>query len=151
MSRIFSNKKYLLATAEQLEQGIQFSPKQMEFWSIILRRIAEGEPAEVVLNLKRKKGERLVDDEKRKKISLVLHLIASRYKPFLDPRLSIDEQSRMMTLEEAIFQVLPEVPKIMGDGFKYEFDQIRDWWYDKDKTHMQSPLRDRFSPDDPFS
>ncbi len=150
MSRIYANKQYLLATAEQLERGIQFSPEQMEFWGTILRRIAEGESSEVVLNLKRRAGEKKVDEDKRRRISFVLHLVASYYNPFIDPRLSPEEQPQKLTLEESIFKVLPEVPKIMGDGHKYEYDQIRDWWYDNDKKHMQSPLRNRFDADNPF-
>jgi hypothetical protein len=56
-----------------------------------------------------------------------------------------------LTLEESIIKVLPDVPKIMGDGHRYEFEQVRDWWYDKDKNHMQSPVRKPFDPDTPYT
>ena len=152
MSRIKANKEYILATVEQLENGIQLTPEQMKFWARMLRRIAEGEePAEVVLNLKRKVGERQIDEGKRKKISFVLHLVASHYKPLIDPRRPKEECPPTLTLEESIIKVLPDVPKIMGDGHKYEFEQVRDWWYDKDKNHMQSPVRQRFDPDTPYT
>jgi hypothetical protein len=150
MSRIKANKEYILATVEQLEKGIQLSPEQMEFWALILRRIVEGESAEVVLNLKRKVGERQIDEDKRKRIGFVLHLVASHYKPLIDPRQRIEERPPKLTLEESILKVLPEVQKIMGDGHKYEFEQVRDWWYDKDKKHMQSPVRSRFDADNPY-
>ena len=151
MSRIYANKQYLLATAEQLEKGIQFTPEQMEFWATILKRIAEGESAEVVLNLKRKAGEKKVDEDKRKRISFVLHLVASHYNPIVDRRLSPEKQPQKLTLEESIFKVLPVVATIMGNEHKYEFEQIRDWWYDKDKKHMQSRLRNRFDADNLFA
>ena len=151
MSRIKANKEYILATVEQLENGIQLTSEQMKFWAHILRRIVEGESADVVLNLKRRVGERQIDEDKRKRISFVLHLVASHYKPLIDPRRPIEECPPKLTLEESIIKVLPDVPKIMGDGHKYEFEQVRDWWYDKDKNHMQSPVRQRFDPDTPFS
>ena len=151
MSRIFANRQYLLATAEQLEKGIQFTPQQMEFWATILKRIAEGESAEVVLNLKRRAGEKKADEDKRKRISFVLHLVASYYNPVIDHRLLQGKQPQKLTLEESIFKVLPLVATIMGDEHKYEYEQIRDWWYDKDKKHMQSPLRNRFDADNPFA
>jgi len=149
MSRIQANKEYILATAEQLEKGVQLTPEQMKFWAHTLRRIAEGESADVVLNLKRKRGEKQIDD-KRKRISLVLHLVASHYKPFIDPRLPSEELPPKLTLDESIIKVLSEVPRIMGDGHSYGFEQVRDWWYDKDKKHMQSPMRSRFDADDPY-
>jgi hypothetical protein len=151
MSRIQANREYILATAEQLERGDQLTLEQMEFWAFLLRRIAEGESPEAVLNLKRKAGEKMADEDKRKRISFVLHLVASYYRPFIDPRLAIEEQPPKLTLDDSINKVLPEVPKIMGDGHKYDFEQIRDWWYDKDKNHMQSPLRMRYDADNPFS
>jgi hypothetical protein len=52
MSRIKANKEYILATVEQLENGIQLTSEQMKFWAHMLRRIVEGESADVVLNLK---------------------------------------------------------------------------------------------------
>jgi hypothetical protein len=151
MSRIQANREYILATAEQLERGDQLTLEQMEFWAFLLRRIAEGESPEAVLNLKRKAGEKMADEDKRKRISLVLHLVASYYRPFIDPRLTKEEQPPKLTLDDSINKVLPEVSKIMGDGHKYDFEQIRDWWYDKDKNHMQSPLRMRYDADNPFS
>ena len=150
MSRIQANMEYILATAEQLEKAVQLTPEQMKFWAQTLRRIAEGEPADVVLNLKRKRGEKQIDD-KRKRISLVLHLVASHYKPFIDPHLPLEELSPKLTLEESINKVLSEVPRIMGGGHSYGFEQVRDWWYDKDKKHMQSPMRSRFDADGPYS
>jgi hypothetical protein len=151
MSRIKANKEYILATVEQLENGVQLTPEQMKFWARMLRRIVEGEPADVVLNLKRRAGEKQTDEDKRKRISLVLHLVASHYKPLIDPRLPIEECPPKLTLEDSIIKVLPDVPKIIGDGHKYEFEQVRDWWYDKDKKHMQSPVRQRFDPDTPYT
>ena len=151
MSRIQANREYILATAEQLERGDQLTLEQMEFWAFLLRRIAEGESPEAVLNLKRKAGEKMADEDKRKRISLVLHLVASYYRPFIDPRLTKEEQPPKLTLDDSINKVLPEVSKIMGDGHKYDFEQIRDWWYDKDKNHKQSPLRMRYDADNPFS
>ena len=68
MSRIKANKEYILATVEQLENGIQLTPEQMKFWARMLRRIVEGESADAVLNLKRRVGERQIDEDKRKRI-----------------------------------------------------------------------------------
>jgi len=150
MSRIQATKEYILATAEQLENGVQLTPEQMEFWGLMLRRIAEGESADVVLNLKRRRGEKHIDD-KRKRVSFVLHLVASHYKPFIDPRLPPEELPPKLTLEESINKVLPDAQRIMGDGHNYSFEQVRDWWYDKDKKHMKSPLRSRFDADNPYS
>ena len=90
MSRIKANKEYILATVEQLENGIQLTSEQMKFWAHMLRRIVEGESADVVLNLKRRAGEKQTDEDKRQRISLVLHLVSSHYRPFIDPRLTIE-------------------------------------------------------------
>ena len=150
MSRIKANKEYILATVEQLENGIQLTPEQMKFWAHMLRRIVEGESADVVLNLKRRAGEKQTDEDKRQRISLVLHLVSSHYRPFIDPRLTIEEHPPKLTLDESIIKVLPDVPRIMGDGHNYGFEQVRDWWYDKDKKHMQSPMRSHFDADNPY-
>ena len=116
----------------------------------MLRRIVEGESADVVLNLKRRAGEKQTDEDKRQRISLVLHLVSSHYRPFIDPRLTIEEHPPKLTLDESIIKVLPDVPRIMGDGHNYGFEQVRDWWYDKDKKHMQSPMRSHFDADNPY-
>lgn len=147
MSRIQANKDYILETAKQLEAGTPLTEEQMSFWASVLRRIGEGEPADRVLNLKRRKGEQATTNTKRQKISLVLHLIASHYQPLHDPRLP---PPRKYTLEEAIEKVMPEVKRIMGDNNKYEMEMIKSWWYDRDKAHMRSPLRNQLDPDNPY-
>jgi hypothetical protein len=53
-------------------------------------------------------------------------------------------------LTGAIYKVLEEVPEIMGDGDNYDYEQIRSWWYDRDKLHMQSPIRSVNDPDNPY-
>jgi hypothetical protein len=147
MSRIQATKDYLLHTADQLEKGTPFTTEQMQFWANIFRRIGEGESPDMVLNLKRKKGEKSTDDLKRQKISLVLHLIASYYRPHNDPRLPPEPK---FSLEEAIEKVLPSVQKIMGDKKNYDFELVRSWWYDVDKKHMNSAIRTAIEPDTPF-
>ena len=138
MGRIKANLRYIEQTAEQLEKGVQFTPEQMQFWGRVLRRIAEGVAPDVALNIKRRRGEKEENDVRREKISRVLHLIASLYMPFADPRLPPPKKH---TLEESINMILPEVSKIMGDNHQYDFEVVRNWWYDSDKTHMRSPLR----------
>jgi hypothetical protein len=150
MSRITAQKNYLLLTAEQLEKGVPLTSEQMIFWGQQLRRIAEGESADSVLQIKRKKGEKQSDEKKRQKISQVLHLVASLHKPFLDPRIQATERQKKLSLEKAIEKVLPKVGQIMGDSHNYDLDQVKSWWYDKDKKHMQSPMRNELDPDNPY-
>ena len=104
----------------------------------------------MALDLKARKGEKKSLESKRKKISLVLHLIASYHQPWIDPRVPADKQPKPLSLTGAIYKVLEEVPEIMGDGDNYDYEQIRSWWYDRDKLHMQSPIRSVNDPDNPY-
>lgn len=58
--------------------------------------------------------------------------------------------TKPLSLTGAIYKVLEEVPEIMGDGDNYDYEQIRSWWYDRDKLHMQSPIRSVNDPDNPY-
>lgn len=151
MSRIKKIRHFIRHTADKLEKGEALTPKETQYWVTRLRRIADGCPPEIALDLNRRPGETIAKEAKREKISFVLHLIASLHKPLLDPRRPPEEQPQPLTLKEAIVRVLPEVPKIMGDGGAYDFEQVKSWWYDPDKRHMQSPLRSLNDPDDPYS
>jgi hypothetical protein len=147
MSRIQANKEYILSTGIQLENGVPLTVDQMLFWGQHLRRIGEGEDPSAVLNLKRKPGESAADDEQRKKISHVMALIASYHKPIFDPRLP---KPKKYTLEQAINKIIDKVPEMMGDGGKYDFDQVMSWWKDRNKRHMRSPIRNKTDRDNPY-
>ena len=151
MSRIKKIKQFFRYTADKLDKGEALTPEETQYWVTRLRRIADGYPPEIAFELNRRPGETIVKEAKREKISFVLHLIASLHKPLIDPRFSPEEQIQPLTLTEAIIKVLPEVPKIMADGGAYDFEQVKSWWYDPDKRHMQSPLRSLNDPDDPYS
>lgn len=151
MSRIKVIRKFIRQTAEKLDTGVALTPEETRYWVTRMRLIAEGCDPNIALDLKRRRGETIAKEEKRQKISLVLHLIASLHTPFKDPRLSQEDQQQPLTLTDAINKLLPTIPGIMGDGCAYDFEQVKSWWYDPDKMHMQSPLRNLNDPDDPYS
>jgi hypothetical protein len=150
MSRLKSIRAYILETAKQLERGVPLTPEQMKFWAHKLRLIGEGMTPEDALDLRRRRGEKVQDEPKRQKISLVIHLIASYCNPLIDPRVPREERSVPLDLKSAIEKVLPLVPRIMNDGHIYDFEQVRSWWYDENKLHMRSPLRSSLDPDNPY-
>jgi hypothetical protein len=151
MSRIKVIRNFIRHTAEKLENGVALTPEETQYWVSRLYLIADGCPPDIALNLRRRVGETVTKEAKREKISLVLHLVASLHKPLINPALSPKQQTQPLTLTEAIVRILPEVPKIMGDGGAYDFEQVKSWWYDPDKQHMQSQLRSLNDRDDPYS
>ena len=150
MSRIKVIQNFIGYTADKLERGLPLTDEERDYWVTRLRLIADGCPADMVLDLKARKGEKKSLEPKRKKISLVLHCIASYHQPWIDPRVPAEEQPKPLTLTDAINMVLDEVPVIMGDGGNYDYEQIQSWWYDKDKLHMRSPMRSVNDPDNPY-
>lgn len=151
MSRIKVIRNFIRHTAEKLENGVALTPEETRYWASRMHLIAEGCDPNIALGLKRRRGETVAKEKKRQKISLVLHLIASLHKPFNDPRLSSEAQQQPLTLTDSIIKMLPAIPGIMGDGCAYDFEQVKSWWYDPDKRHMQLPLRNLNDPDDPYS
>jgi hypothetical protein len=150
LSRIKVIQNFIGHTADKLEKGLPLTDEERDYWVTRLRLIANGCPADMALDLKARKGEKKSLESKRKKISLVLHLIASYHQPWIDPRVPADKQPKPLSLTGAIYKVLEEVPEIMGDGDNYDYEQIRSWWYDRDKLHMQSPIRSVNDPDNPY-
>jgi hypothetical protein len=151
VSRIKKIRNFIRHTADKLDSGIPLTPEETQYWVARLRLIADGCPPDIALDLKRRRGEKITDEPKRKKISWVLHLVAAWHKPFFDPRRASNEQPKPLTLMDAINRVLPEVPAIMGDGGMYDSEQVKSWWYDPDKRHMRSPFRSENDPDFPYS
>ena len=150
MSRIKVIQSFIGHTADKLERGLPLTEEERSYWATRLRLISDGHSADLVLELKARRGERKSLEPRRKKISLILHLIASYHKPWMDPRLPVEEQPKPMNLTDAIYKVLEEVPEIMADGNNYDYEQIRSWWYDSDKLHMQSAIRSLNDPDNPY-
>ena len=151
MSRLEVEKKLISNIADKLEKEKPLTIVEKEYLVRELRKSAEGESAKSLIQLKRRPGEKKSDEPRRRKISFILHLVASYHKPFVDPRIPAEEQARPMTLQDSINKVLPIVRDLMGDGHRYEFEQVRSWWYDDNKTHMKSPLRGSMDRDNPYA
>jgi hypothetical protein len=74
-------RKRFLVLAEQLHKGIPLSAEQIEYLASGFERIGNGESSDAVFHLKRNRGQKIDNEEHRRKMSLVFvqiaHYIAS--------------------------------------------------------------------------
>jgi hypothetical protein len=138
-----------LNLAVQLRQGTPLNDDQTEYLASRFERIGKGESSDVVFHLKRNPGQKIDNEEHRRRMSLVFlqvaHLIAS---PDGSPK------GEGLSLIEAFEKVGPLARALFGEdknSEKYSPEYLSKVWNDPSYGHMRTTLRTPFDPDSPFA
>jgi hypothetical protein len=144
------HKRALLALAYQIGSGEDLTRDQQEYLAIVFYRIATGEDANAVLDVRPTRGQKLSDVIARRRMSLILHWVAGAMRP--DP--NTDEQA--MTLSEACVAamdtIVPRAKKAFpgADNREYDAEYLARCWSDPAYAHMRSHGRGWFDQDFPY-
>ena len=129
------NRRVYGDLARQLASGMQLMTEQRTFLVKCFQRMAAGEDANEVFDLKFGRGQRSADEAGRQTVSLLLHLVASYVQ-------------EGVAVEPACEKVSEIAQRLPGDGSAYDADYLRKCWYKY--PHMQSPGRTLYDPDFPY-
>ena len=133
-----ANRKIWAAFMNQLKEQKPLTCEQFSHLALVFEEILNGVDANEALGLKYKRGNKEADGVARNKISLVLHWVAGAISPKAEGGLGF-------TIDKACEEAANEF-----DSLGYSPEVIRKYWYQKDKAHMQSALRNTFDPDSPY-
>ena len=140
-------RKGFLQLAEQLRSGQPLLQAQMDYLAPRFQRIGEGESADLVFHLKRQPGQKIEDEERRKKMRLVFSLIAT-LKASPHERLNGENLPLHIALEKG-----SELARTLfgeSDPDSYSPEYLNKLWHDPSYEHMKSTFVDYRDPDSPF-
>jgi hypothetical protein len=142
-------RKRFLALALHLREGKPLNEEQVEYLANGFERIGYGESSDAVFHLKRNPGQKIDNEEHRRKMSLVFiqiaHYLAS---PDGYPK------GEGLSLSEAFEKVAPLARGIFGENEnseKYSPEYLSKVWNDPSYRHMKTTLRTPFDPDSPLA
>lgn len=141
-------RKRFLALSVQLREGTPLNDDQIAYLASAFEKIGNGESSDAVFHLKRNPGQKIDNEEHRRKMSLVFvqiaHYIAS---PNGYPK------GEGLTLKEAFEKVGPLARALFGEdknSEKYSPEYLSKVWNDPSYGHMRTTLRTPFDPDSPL-
>jgi hypothetical protein len=143
-------RRALLDLAYQLDCKEPLSDAQQAYLATVFYRIGSGEDANVVLQTRLMKGQKISDIDARKKMSFILHWIAGAIAE--DDNANIPPISLEAALQKASTDVVPLANKIFGnvDQHAYDVDYLRTCWKSSKYAHIKSPDRGYFDSDNPY-
>ena len=138
-----------LALAMQLRKGTPLNTEQIEYFASSFERIGNGESSDAVFHLKRNPGQKIDNEEHRRKMSLVFVQIAHYIAP---P--DGYPKGEGLSLTEAFEKVAPLARGLFGEdknSEKYSAEYLAKIWNDPSYVHMKTTLRLPFDPDSPLA
>ncbi len=141
-------RKLLLYLAQQIRNGLALTKEQSEYLASCFERIGNGESADAVFHVKRGRGQKIDNESRRIKMSLVFSFIAQLISPQ-----SEDSFGAGMTLIDAFIKAGPLARELMGtdDPNAYSPEYLSKLWNDPSYAHMKTTLRTPLDPDSPFA
>ncbi len=143
-------RRIIGALSRQIFNGEQLSPEQSQYLGSALERIANGEDANAVLEVRPKRGQRNTGAITRRRTSLIMHWIAGLREP--DPT----DGGSIPSVEEAcilaIDTIVPVAKKIFpgADDCNYDVEYLMRCWSEPDYQHMRSSVRQFYDDDFPY-
>lgn len=122
--------------AQQLDAGLELLDEQREYLSNCFKCLARGEDANEVFAVKFRRGQSEADADRRKMLSMLLHLVAVFVEEGMDVEPACVKVSELA-------QRLPEYRP------EYAADYLRKCWYKY--PHMKALERNLYDPDFPYS
>ena len=144
------HQRALLDLAYQLSSHEPLLPEQINFLSIVLYRIGNGEDANKVLGVKLKPGQKLKDVIARRRLSFILHWIACAINP--DPGSTEKAMSVEAACELASHEIVPKAKMIFpgADDNDYDVEYLLRCWTAPEYEHLRSCERQWFDSDFPY-
>ena len=145
------NKRRVLDTLEsQLLRGELLSPEQSQYLGVALWRIANGEDANAVLEVRLKKGQRQTAAIARQRMSLILHWVAVAMEP--DPTGCTSPLTVVQACELAVDSIVPIAKKTFPgvDDSTYDVEYLVRCWSEPLYQHMRSIDRQFYDDDFPY-
>lgn len=141
-------RKFFLALAAQLRSGTPLSTKQAEYLADRFEKMGHGDSADAVFLLKRTPGQKIDNEDHRRKMSLVFVQIAHYMAP--PDRFPPGEG---LSLTEAISKVVPLARELLGNknSDQYSEEYLYKLWHDPSYAHMKTTVRTPLDPDSPLA
>ena len=141
-------RKRFLALAVQLRKGTPLNSEQIAYLASGFEKIGNGESSDAVFHVKRNQGQKIDNEEHRRKMSLVFVQIAHYIS-------SPDEYTKGegLSLTDAFEKVGPLARALFGEdknSEKYSPEYLSKVWKDPSYGHMRTTLRTSFDPDSPL-
>lgn len=143
-------RRVLDALLVQLLREESLSPEQSQYLGVALWRIANGEDANVVLEVRPKQGQRQTGAIARQRMSLILHWVAGAMEP------DSTSGASPLTVEEAcelaIDTIVPIAKKAFpgADDCTYDVEYLMRCWSEPGYQHMRSIDRGFYDEDFPY-
>ena len=143
-------RRVLGALSEQLYREEPLSQDQLKYLAAVFYRIANGEDANKVLEVRPGRGQRTSDAIANKRMSLILHWVAGAIAP------NSESKEKPLTVADACvlaMESIVPVAKIMypgADKCTYDAEYIARCWSEPAYQHMRSPSRSFFDNDFPY-
>ncbi len=143
-------RRVLDALSRQLLRGELLSPEQSEYLGVALWRIANGEDANAVLEVRPKKGQRQTGAIARQRMSLILHWVAGAMEP--GPTSCASPLTVEQACELAVDSIVPIAKKAFpgADDCTYDVEYLVRCWSEPGYQHMRSIDRQFYDDDFPY-
>lgn len=129
------NRRVYADLARQLSSGEELLKEERTFLAACFERLSTGEDANIVFGLKLGRGQSAADAERRRMVSVLLHLVAAHVHDGLQ-------------VERACAKVSEISHRLPTNGPAYDADYLRQCWYEY--PHMRSLDRSLYDPDFPY-
>ena len=146
MTKIIAQRNLMLELSIQLRASKPLTSEQEAYLADVFEKIGNGTSADEAFYLKRKKGQKIKDDEIRKGMSFITQVIACSILPIDHPFV----WGKGLSLNEAFEEASILAKKHFSNGSAYDIEYIKKWWYDPKNEHMRSPFRNHLQPDSPY-
>lgn len=144
-------QRILDALSLQLFREEPLSDEQMKYLAVIFGRIANGEDANIVLEVRPRQGQKTSDAIAKKRMSLILHWIAAAIAP------DSESKGKPLTIvkacELAMDTIVPVAKRMYpgADDCTYDTEYLVRCWSEPKYKHMRSSERSFFDNDFPYS
>lgn len=144
-------RRALNELSKQLFRGEMLSEEQSQYLGMIFWRIANGEDANAVLEVRPKRGQTNPKVIARQRMSLILHWVAGAMHP--DPN---DSTKCPLTVEQACELAMDTIVPIAKKAFPgadectYDVEYLVRCWSEKGYKHMRLTERGFYDDDFPY-
>jgi hypothetical protein len=139
------NLRIISLLAKQIREKKSLTDDQLGYLQVCLTAIAGGSDANKVFGLKNPRGVTDKQTAARMRLSFIFHWVACAIKPD-------DDGNKGLSVDGALKEASIWSPRIFqrSTGTTYEFQYLKNQWYDPCNEHLKDCNRDPFDSDFPY-
>jgi hypothetical protein len=144
-------QRVLGALSLQLFREEPLSQDQLKYLAEVFYRIANGEDANNVLEVRPRRGQKTSDAIAKRRMSLILHWVAGAIAP------NPESKEKPFTIADACVLAMEHIVPVAkrmypgADNFEYDAEYIARCWSEPSYQHMRSQDRNFFENDFPYA